>query len=218
MELFDKAQDLLDKAQEKMADATTLAAWKANQTVRIKAVQARKEEVEKQIEDTTLKLGNRVYQLWKNRGNRDDHALEELCHTLDDLLSRYREVNAELSEVSKATYGGVAVAPRSAGPAGTATVLPAGSGGAPVAQILPPSPPRQNPAPTTPPPRAARTTTPPAPQPDTPDQQTPQPAPQPAPATQAPQRTTAKPKPCPSCGTIVPADETYCPRCGYMAR
>ena len=213
MDFFDKAQDLLDKAQERVADATTMAAWKANKTVRVKAVQAQKEQVEEQIGTTTMQLGNRLYQLWKNRGERDDPELERLCHVLDGLLARYREVNADLGELSRATYEGVAVGPRSVGPMGTATVLPPGENPAPPQRTLPPaSPPRQEAATPPPPSRTAPPPVPPAAPPPRPAR-----AQQPAePA--APPRPAAKPKPCPSCGETVAPEMVYCPRCGYMAR
>jgi hypothetical protein len=103
VDIFDKAQDFLDRAQEKVADATTLAAWKANQAVRVRAAQTQKTEIESQIETVTMQLGHGVYQMWKNRGGRDDQKIEELCRTLDGLLSRYRDVNAELAEINRAT-------------------------------------------------------------------------------------------------------------------
>jgi hypothetical protein len=245
MDIFDKAQDLLDRAQEKVADATTLAAWKANQGVRARAAQVQKTEIEQQIETVTMKLGNGVYQMWKNRGGRDDKKIEELCHELDALLSRYRDVNAELAEINRATYDGMAIGARSAGPVGTATVLPPGATPAPATQVETPALQRTEPA--NPPSPVAQ-----------PRQATPQP-PVPAPVVQprqaapqspvtpprspqgshdtappkggseraaplapaapaAPARAAAKPKPCPSCGTTVPADVRYCPHCGYMAR
>lgn len=225
MDIFDRAQDLLDKAQEKVADATTLAAWKANQTVRVKTVQGQRTEIEKQIETVTLQLGNRIYQLWKDRGGRDDPKIEELCRALDSLLGRYREINAELSELNRATYEGVAVGPRSAGLPGTMAVLPPSAGDATMAHAVPPASqpkqdyvnPQEMPRQISAPAPAAIAAEPPV------ASQRPSAAPSPAappvaaaPAAPAPRP--ARPKPCPSCGTIVPAEETYCPHCGYMAR
>ena len=51
--------------------------------MRLRAVQSRKDEVEKQIGTTTMQLGHRVYQLWKNRGGHDDKTLEDRF-TIDD--------------------------------------------------------------------------------------------------------------------------------------
>jgi len=214
MDFLDKAQDFLDRAQEKVADATTLAAWKANQSVRVKALDNQKRDLEKQIETATLQLGNGVYQVWKNRGGRDDRRMEELCRALDEALASYREVTAELAQLSQATYDGTATTTRSAGPPGGA-IVPASVGGAPAARILPPTPRREAP-PAPPPPVITEEAVAPPPtlRPARPTAAAPaQPATNAAPLPRA-----ARPKPCPSCGSTVPADNVYCPQCGYMAR
>ncbi len=216
MDIFDRAQDLLDRAQEKVADATTLAAWKANQSVRIKAVQGQRTEIEKQIETITLQLGNRIYQLWKDRGGHDDAKIEELCRVLDTMLSRYRDINAELAELNRATYEGVAIGLRSAGPQGTLTILPPSASESMTTQATIASAPQLEPQRPLPAPIASPSppmvVSPPSPmlqkkQPDAP-----------SPEPRCAHRVQRKAKPCPSCGTVVSAEETYCPHCGYMAR
>lgn len=219
MDLINQAQDFLDKAQERMADATTVAAWKANQSVRWRALQKQVTEIEADLERLTLQLGNQTYQMWKKGSSADPASsaqMQDLCQQLDRVLIRYRQVNEDMTSLRNAVYDGTVIAP-SVGSLAAVLVLPPHTEPAESLPVQPATPPAaQQPIPTPPP--AAQQQPIPAPplapsRPITPPRVAASP---PAPPVIPPPR--AKAKPCPSCGSTVPADAVYCPHCGYMAR
>lgn len=234
--IFDRAHELIDKAQEKMATATSQAAWSANQTLLIKGLESHLAELQREIDRLTTELGERTYQAWK--AGADDPRIPALCGYLDDIKNRRSHVSADLAAARAATYRPPVV--RSTG--GTISVTPIPNmpprppALPPTAQSAPAAPPQYS-APTSPPPQSAPQASQPgatAPQPARPAGPPPvrgmpvppkeQPAP-PAPtptasasapsAPSAPQAPSRQARECPNCGHFVPASEDYCPACGF---
>ncbi len=100
--IFDRAHDLIDKAQEKVATATSQAAWTANQTLVIKNLEGQFNALQAEIERVTRELGERTYQAWRARA--DDPRIPSQCAHLGDLLNKRAQVEADLAAARAATY------------------------------------------------------------------------------------------------------------------
>ena len=222
--IFDRAHDLLDKAQEKVASATSQAAWTANQTLVIKNLEGQLGDLQTEIDRVTVDLGNRTYAQWK--AGADDARIPGLCRHLDDLKGRWSGVNADLASARAATYDPRMIQSSWQSNAGSATpsitVSPPQRIAPPVQSAPAPQPapvqtqPASQPAPVppqpAPPPPQPRPQ--PAPQQPTPPPVQAQPAPPVQPRAQEPPRPAAQPRECPNCGQFVGAGIEYCPACG----
>ncbi len=233
--IFDRAHDMLDKAQGRVASAAAQAAWTANQGLLIRDLEGQLAALQGEIARVTREIGERVYAAWKARA--DDPRVPALCGHLDGLQEQRDRVGADLAAARAATFDPNSYQPPATSyqrlPAGTQppsivpprpipAISPAQQPPSPVIEGVMAPPPAQ-PAPPTPSPRPAAS--PPAPPP------APQPAPQPArnwdtgPAAAQPAQASApaaqsavapeqRARECPNCGHYVPAGVEYCSSCG----
>jgi len=233
--IFDRAHDMLDKAQGKVASAAAQAAWTANQGLLIRNLEGQLASLQAEIARVTRDIGERTYAAWKTRA--DDPRVPALCGHLDGLQEQRDRIGADLAAARAATFDPNSYQP----PATGYQQLPPGTQ---APSIVPPrpipaiSPARQPPAPViegvtashlaqpTPPapsPRPAASTAapPPTPQParnwDT-GPAAARPAQAPAPAAQPAVMPQSAPeqraRECPNCGHYVPAGVEYCSSCG----
>ncbi len=100
--IFDRAQDLLDKAHEKVAGATSQAAWMTNQSLVIRQLEALQSSVQAELDRSLREVGEYTYQAW--RSGTADPRIDGLCRHIEDLRRQYEGAGADLSAVRAATY------------------------------------------------------------------------------------------------------------------
>ncbi len=207
--LFDRAHDIIDKAQGAVATATAQAAWTANQGLVIRNMEGRVNVLQAEITRVTSEIGERVYAAWK--GHVDDPRIPALCGHLDGLREQHDRAIADLAAARSAVFD-----PHSYQP--SAVSYQQTSPAAPPLRIMPPqpipsiTPAQQPPAPVkgafSPPVPPSSQATPTSWQ-VMPDQARPATA-----ATQAAQAPTPSARECPNCGHYVPGGVDFCPSCG----
>lgn len=202
MDLFQRAVDMLDRAQDRMAQAGNQAARIVLSAAQVRALEAHQMELRHQLEMATTDLGKLTFQRWKNGGVGNEAALTAACQRIDALNAEYQRVLHEL-------IGARAAAPVAPSPYGPPPNMPY-PGQGPYA--LPPGPAPMPPAGSYPPypvPPGQPVASYPSPPTD--------PAgypPLPPPAPPRPRRAARE---CAECYTMVPGDVDYCPSCGMRA-
>jgi hypothetical protein len=207
--LFDRAHDIIDKAQGAVATVTAQAAWTANQGLVIRNIEGRVNALQAEGARVTSEIGERVYAAWKAR--IDDPRIPALCGHLDGLREQHDRAVADLTAARAAVFDPHSYQPSAASYQQTSTA-------APPPRLMPPrpilsiTPARQPPAPVK---GAFSSPVPPSPQATStswqvmPDQS--RPAAAAAPAAPAP---TPSARECPNCGHFVPGGVDFCPSCG----
>jgi hypothetical protein len=207
--LFDRAHDIIDKAQGAVATATAQAAWTANQGLVIRNIEGRVNALQTEITRVTGEIGERVYAAWK--GHVDDPRIPALCGHLDGLREQHDRAATDLAAARSAVFDPHSYQPSAVSYQQTSTA-------APPPRLMPPrpipsiTPAQQPPAPVK---GAFSSSVPPSPQATPtswhvmPDQSrpvaaAPQSAPAPIPAARE----------CPNCGHYVPGAVDFCPSCG----
>lgn len=185
MDLFQRAANLFDKAQDRMATATTQAARIVMTAAQMRALEARQEELRRQIEQATVDLGRLTFQRWKNRGVGNDSPLAALCSQIDALNTEYQRILTDLAEARAAMAGSPPHAPSPPG-----GVIMAGNPYA--APYAPQAPFASIPLPGAPAPDPFLT----------------------AALPPAPARPTRPARECPECYALVPGTADFCPSCG----
>jgi len=100
--IFDRAQDLLDKAHEKVAGATSQAAWLTNQSMVIRQLEALQSSVQAELDRSLRELGEYTYQAW--RSGASDPRTDGLCRHIEDLKRQYEGAGADLAAARTVTY------------------------------------------------------------------------------------------------------------------
>ena len=212
--LFDRAHDIIDKAQGAVATATAQAAWTANQGLVIRNMEGRVNALQAEITRVTSDIGERVYAAWK--GHVDDPRVPALCGHLDGLREQHGRAVADLTAARSAVFDPHSYQPSAVSYQQTSTV-------APPPRIMPPrpipsiTPAQQPPSPVIEGALNAHAPAPSAPPPSTPSSTPPWDMPAaPRPSAAAPAAPTPKPSPreCPNCGHYVPGGVDFCPSCG----
>jgi len=210
--LFDRAHDIIDKAQGAVATATAQAAWTANQGLVIRNMEGRVNALQTEVTRVTSEIGERVYAAWK--GHIDDPRIPALCGHLDGLREQHDHAVADLTAARAAVFDPHSYRPPAVSYQQTATVTPP-------PRIMPPrpipsiTPAQQPPAPVK---GAFSSPVPPSPQATStswqvrPDQS--RPAAAATPAAQAPTPSAPSARECPNCGHYVPGGVDFCPSCG----
>ncbi len=209
--IFDRAHDIIDKAQGKVASAAAQTAWTANQGLLIRTLEGQLHALQGEVSRVTREIGERTYAAWKARA--DDPRIPALCGHLDDLQRRRDRAGADLAAARAAAFD-----PNSYQPSAISYQQP--SIAPPQPALTPPrpipaiSPAQQPPAPViegtfvSSAPPAPQSATAPSPPPRQPIRQAPV---APAPAVQAP---APHARECPHCGHFVPGGVEFCPSCG----
>ncbi len=211
--IFDRAHDIIDKAQGKVANAAAQTAWTANQGLLIRNLEGQFNALQDEITRVTREIGERAYGAWKARA--DDPRVPALCGHLDDLQTRRDRAAADLAAARSATFDPNSYQPSAISyqQPSIAPPQPALTPPRPIPAIAPAQPP---PAPViegtfvsspAPPPPAQRVTAPTPP----PRQPTERVSVAPATATRA---TVPQARECPHCGHFVPGGVEFCPSCG----
>jgi len=210
--LFDRAHDIIDKAQGAVATATAQAAWTANQGLVIRNMEGRVNALQTEVTRVTSEIGERVYAAWK--AHVDDPRIPALCGHLNGLREQHDRAVADLTAARSAVFD-----PHSYQP--SAVSYQQASTAAPPPRLMPPrpipsiTPARQPPAPikdafgapVSPSPQALSTSW-----QVMPDQSRPVAAA--TPAAQAPAPSAPSARECPNCGHYVPGGVDFCPSCG----
>jgi TolA-binding protein len=113
MDILQRAADLIDRAQDRVAVATGQAARMVVSATQLRALEVRQAELRQQIEQATMDLGKLTFQRWKNHGVGNDAALAALCAQIDTLNAEYQRI---LSEIADARAAMAAPAPYTAAP------------------------------------------------------------------------------------------------------
>jgi len=100
--IFDRAQDLLDKAHERVAGATSQAAWLTNQSLVIRQLEALQTSAQAELDRSLRELGEYTYQAWRSGAN--DPRIDGLCRHIEDLKRQYEGAGADLAAARTATY------------------------------------------------------------------------------------------------------------------
>ena len=209
MDFFQRAVEMIDRAQDRMSQAGNQAARVVQGAARVRSLEARQGELRRQIEEATAELGRLTFQRWKNAGVGNDDALTNACRRIEGLNLEYQQVLHELIAARAAMpvpLPGLGLPPPSpydipSLPSAPSPTLPypphSGSSLAPPAPtVTPPS----NPAPSSsmavpPPPTAGWRHV-------------------PDPALAPPPRVQRAARECPECYATVPGSADYCPSCG----
>src|SRR5579875_3851519 len=204
MDILQRAATLLERAQNRVADAASQGSRAVNMA-QIRALETRQADLRRRIEFSAQELGKLAFRRWKTASSADDATMLSLCEQLDRLNNEYQYVTGALVDA------------RRSGP----------SYGPPpsVSQGLPPYPPA--PAYAAQPPLALPGAAPPGPDAIWPpaadalsSYQAPGPATppvgwmSPSPAPQLPPRLPKPDRECPECLTMVPGTTDFCPTCG----
>lgn len=196
MDIFDRAANLFDRAQGRMADATNQAARLVLSASQVRALEARQAELRQALEAASMELGKLAYGRWKSAALANDVAMQSLCQHIDRLNAEYQRILSDLADARAAVPAGYPPRPLRAG----APYMP--QGGQTYAQRVPPGG---------------------APQPyqGTPASQGQQmhpyaaaPLPPPPPVPQLPPRPPKPTRECPECYAMVPGSTDFCPSCG----
>jgi len=210
--LFDRAHDIIDKAQGAVATATAQAAWTANQGLVIRNMEGRVNALQIEVTRVTSDIGERVYAAWK--AHVDDPRIPALCGHLDGLREQHDRAVADLTAARAAVFDPHSYHPSAVSYQQTATV-------APPPRIMPPRPiPSITPAQQPPAPVKGAFSSPVPPAPATPQatptswQVRPDLSRLAAAATPTAQAPTPPAHECPNCGHYVPGGVDFCPSCG----
>lgn len=215
MDIFDRAANLFDRAQGRMADATNQAARLVLSASQVRALEARQGELRQALEAASMELGKLTYGRWKSPQLANDAAMQSLCQQIDRLNAEYQRILGDLTDARAAAPAAYPPRPLFAGtPYRT-------QGGQSYAQVARPGgmPYPQRGAPATHgqqtgmiPPGA------PYPQQGSPagygQQMQPYPVALPPPMPQLPPRPPKPTRECPECYAMVPGSTDFCPSCG----
>ncbi len=206
--LFDRAHDIIDKAQGAVATATAQAAWTANHGLVIRNMEGRVNALQTAGARVTSEIGERVYAAWK--AGVDDPRIPALCGRLDGLREQHDRAAADLAAARAAVFDPHSYQPSAVSYQQTSTAAPPRL--MPPRPIPPITPARQPPAPAkgafsapVPPPLQTTSTS----WQVMPDQS--RPVAEAAPVAHAP---TPPARECPNCGHFVPGGVDFCPSCG----
>lgn len=196
MDLIQRAADMLDRAQDRVTDMTNQATRYMAGVAQMRTLEARQDELRRQLERASMELGKLAFLRWRTGGTGNDPAMVALCEQIERLNAEYQRVAGELADARAAAAAPYAPpAPPAAGPPPYPPPYPA------------PYPPTSYAPPRPPPPLPAYTPIP-APAPETSAPWTPPPAPALPPRPPKPVRE------CPECYTLVPGSTDFCPSCG----
>jgi hypothetical protein len=161
MDLLQRAADLLDRAQDHVAQAGNQAVRIVESAAQVKALEAIQSDLRAQLERAVADLGRLSFQRWKCGGVGNDSEMVAAYHRVDQLNSSYQHVLQDLISARAAVPlaggdpllppaappypdAGLSNGPYATGPTHYATpVLPFPAGSGPVAPLPPPRMPRQ---------------------------------------------------------------------------
>ena len=102
MDIFDRAANLFDRAQGRMADATNQAARLVLSASQVRALEARQGELRQALEAASMELGKLTYGRWKSPHLANDAAMQSLCQQIDRLNAEYQRILGDLTDARAA--------------------------------------------------------------------------------------------------------------------
>ena len=102
MDIFDRAANIFDRAQGRMADATNQAARLVLSASQVRALEARQAELRQALEAASMELGKLAYGRWKSPQLANDAAMQALCQQIDRLNAEYQRILGDLADARAA--------------------------------------------------------------------------------------------------------------------
>lgn len=116
MDIFQRAANIFDRAQGRVADATNQAARLVLSAAQLRALEARHAELRQQLEAATMELGKLAFQHWKAPDMATERTTAALCAHIDRLHAEYQRVVGELMDARAAPLSPASYPPASAPP------------------------------------------------------------------------------------------------------
>ncbi|MGH2344035.1 MAG: hypothetical protein ACRDG4_02335, partial [Chloroflexota bacterium] len=96
MDFLQRAADMIDRAQDRVAQAGNDAARLVMSAAQVKALELRQADLHEQLERATRELGRVAFQRWKGGGVGHDAELVAACVRVDQINAAYQQVLQDL--------------------------------------------------------------------------------------------------------------------------